>query len=181
MTSQPRRWKGSALAGVLLALTLLLAACAPVGPMGPGMMGRRGMGPGMMGRRGMGPGMMGRGMGPGMMGGSSGPPPAVTPAPTATPGGSATVSYSQDVQPIFNQRCIMCHGGSAGLWLDSYERVMAGSERGPVVVPGEPEASELYRRITGVSQPSMPLGQPPLSQQEIETIRRWIAEGAPKN
>ncbi len=177
MNRHPRGAQRTGLLAALLAMTLLLAACAPMGPMGPGMMGRRGMGPGMMGRRGMGPGMMGRGM----MDGPSGPPPAVTPAPTATPGGSATVSYSRDVQPIFDQNCVVCHGGSAGLWLDSYERVMAGSERGPVVVPGDPEASELYRRITGASQPSMPLGQPPLPPQEIETIRRWIAEGAPKN
>ncbi len=172
MSSQRRSDKRTGLLAALLAVALLLAACAPMGPMGPGMMGRRGMGPGMMGRR---------GMGPGMMGGPSGPPPPVTPAPTATPGGSATVSYSRDVQPIFDRNCVVCHGGSAGLWLDSYERVMAGSERGPVVVPGDPEASELYRRITGASQPSMPLGQPPLPPQEIETIRRWIAEGAPKN
>jgi mono/diheme cytochrome c family protein len=154
---------------VPVALMLGLAACTPMGPMGPGM------GPdhmrGMMGRGMMGRGMMGQG----------GTPPPVTPVPTATPGGSATVSYNRDVQPIFNQNCISCHGGSLGLWLDSYEHVMAGSERGPVVVPGDPDASELYRRVTGVSQPAMPLGLPPLPEKDIETLRQWIAEGAPKN
>ena len=147
---------------VLAALTL--AACTP---MGPGMMGR---------------GMMGRGMmGPGMMGGPVGEPPAVTPAPTATPGGHATVSFRQDVLPIFQRRCVVCHGGQKGLWLDSYEHVMAGGEDGAVVIPGDPQASELVRRITGRSQPAMPLGQEPLSDAEVTRITRWIQEGAPNN
>jgi mono/diheme cytochrome c family protein len=128
--------------------------------------------------------MMGRGhdhmMGPGMMGRSA-PPLAVTPAPTATPGGTATVSYRRDIQPIFDRNCVSCHGGQAGLYLDSYDRLMAGSARGPVVVPGDPQASELVRRITGQSQPAMPLGRAPLSAAEIEAIVTWIAEGAPNN
>ena len=110
----------------------------------------------------MGPGMMGRGMGPGMMGFSSIPPPEVTLIPTATPGGQATISYRLDVQPIFNRKCVTCHGGSAGLWLDSYERVLIGSGNEPIIVPGNPEASELYQRITGRIQPAMPLGGVPL-------------------
>ena len=125
--------------------------------------------------------MMGRGMGPGMMSGGYAPPPAVSAVPTATPGGDATISYQRDVQPIFDRTCIACHGGSAGLWLDGYEHVLAGSSRGIVVVPGSPEASELYRRITGQSQPAMPLGQAPLSSGDIEIIQTWIAEGAPFN
>ena len=118
-------------------------------------------------------------MGPMMS--ESAPTPAVTPVPTATPGGTATVSYRRDIQPLFDQRCVSCHGGSAGLWLDRYEHVMAGSSRGAVVTPGDPEASELYRRVAGLSQPAMPLGGPPLSSEEISLIRTWIAEGAPNN
>jgi mono/diheme cytochrome c family protein len=129
----------------------------------------------------MAPGMMGRGMGPDMMGGEYAPPPAVTSVPTATPGGNATVSYRQDVQPIFDRACVACHGGSAGLWLDSYEHVLAGGSSGPVVKPDDPEASELHRRITGLSQPGMPLNGNPLGAGEIEIIRTWIAEGAANN
>lgn len=150
-----------------LTIALFLTACWP--------MGHGHMGPG---------GMMGRGhngmMGPGMMGRSA-PPPVVTPAPTATPGGMATVSYRRDVQPIFDGSCVRCHGGQGGLYLDSYDHVMAGGAHGPVVVPGDPEASELLRRIRGLSQPQMPLGAPPLSPAAIDTIATWIAEGAPNN
>jgi len=149
----------------LVGTVLLLGACMP-GGMGSGMMGSGHMG-----------GMMGQGM----MSGPTSPPPAVTPAPTATPGGAATVSYSRDVQPIFTRSCIVCHGGQHGLWLDSYEHALVGGEMGPVIVPGDPQASELYRRITGVSQPAMPLGQPSLSPNDIAVIERWVAEGAAKN
>ncbi len=146
---------------VVVTLSLLLTACWPMGP--GGMMGRgRGM------------------MGPGMMGPSA-PPPAVTPAPTATPGGAATVSYRRDIQPIFNRNCVSCHGGQAGLYLDSYDHVMAGSARGRVVVPGDPQTSELVRRIRGLSQPAMPMGGAPLPASDIEAIVTWIAEGAPNN
>ncbi|MFQ5814431.1 MAG: c-type cytochrome domain-containing protein [Anaerolineae bacterium] len=122
--------------------------------------------------------MMGRGRG---MMGQPAPPPAGTPAPTATPGGTATVSYRQDIQPIFNRNCVSCHGGQAGLYLESYDHVMAGSARGRVVIPDDPQASELVRRIRGLSQPSMPLGGAPLPASDIDAIVTWIAEGAPNN
>jgi mono/diheme cytochrome c family protein len=144
---------------VVVMLSGLLAACWP---MGAGRMGPGGM---------MGPGMMGR----------SAPPPAGTPAPTATPGGNATVSYRRDIQPIFNRNCVSCHGGQAGLYLDSYDHVMAGSARGRVIVPGDPQASELVRRIRGLSQPRMPMGGAPLPPSDIDAIVTWIAEGTPNN
>lgn len=152
-------------AGLFLVLAMGLAGC-----MAPLEAHRR-----MMERH------MGGPMGPGGMGRFAAPPPEVAPAPTATPGGPATVRYRAEIQPIFDRRCVSCHGGAAGLWLDRYERVMAGSARGPVVVPGDPEASELYLRITGRRQPAMPLGGPSLPSEEIARIRRWIAEGAPNN
>jgi uncharacterized membrane protein len=87
------------------------------------------------------------------------------------------------VAEIFDQRCNMCHKGGrapAGLQLDSHEKVMAGSRMGPVVVPGKPGESELVLRIQGERKPAMPLNQPPLPEAEIETIVRWIEQGAPK-
>ena len=48
------------------------------------------------------------------------------------------------------------------------------------VVPGNPDASELYKRlITTDTAKRMPLGQPQLSAQAIDTIRNWILAGAP--
>ncbi len=140
-------------------LSLLLTACFPMGPGGmPVLSPAEGMGRGHDST--MGRGMMGQ----------EAPPPAITPAPTATPGGTATVSYRQDIQPILNRYCVSCHGGQASLYLDSYDHVLAGSARGPVVIPGNPQASELVRRIKGVSQPRMPLGGAPLPASDIYSL-----------
>lgn len=108
-------------------------------------------------------------------------PPAGTPAPTVTPGGNATVSYRLDIQPIFNRLCVSCHGGQAGLYLDSYDHLIGGSGSGSIVIPGDPKASELVRRIQGISQPRMPPGGSPLPASDIDNIVTWITEGCPNN
>ncbi len=113
--------------------------------------------------------------------GRSASPPAVTPAPTATSGGGATTSYRLDIQPILDRECVACHGGQGGLSLETYDNLMAGTPRGAVVVPGDPQTSELARRIRGEGQLRMPPSGPPLSPAEISVIATWIAEGAPNN
>ena len=52
---------------------------------------------------------------------------------------------------------------------------------GGTVVPGNPNASELYKRLLGPTESGaqMPFGQPQLPAQSIDTIRRWILTGAP--
>lgn len=119
-------------------------------------------------------------IGHGMMG-DRGPRPEVTPAPTTTPGGPATVGFRGDVRPILMSRCASCHGGQAGLYVDSYETLLAGGSQGPAVVPEDPGASLLLKRITGEVRPLMPLGGPKLRSSEIATIETWISEGAPNN
>jgi mono/diheme cytochrome c family protein len=75
----------------------------------------------------------------------------------------------------------MCHSGEAaplGLRLDSYDAILKGSTRGPVVKSGAPSESELIRRIKGISQPRMPMTGPPyLSDTEIATFERWVSGG----
>ena len=53
---------------------------------------------------------------------------------------------------------------------------------GGTVVPGSPDASELYKRLLGPTEngAQMPFGQQPLPAQSIDTIRRWILTGAPE-
>lgn len=95
----------------------------------------------------------------------------------------AAVAYD-DVSPILQAHCIMCHAGAAaplGLRLDSYDALIKGSSRGPVVKSGAPSDSELVRRIRGTSTPRMPMTGPPfLTDAEIATFERWIADGVPK-
>ena len=90
----------------------------------------------------------------------------------------------EGVSAIFNRQCVMCHssvhGASLGLSLDSYEAVLAGSSRGPVLVPGDAPASELIRRLLGESTPRMPFLGVPLPQDEIDLIIRWVDAGLPR-
>ena len=87
-----------------------------------------------------------------------------------------------DLEPILRARCVMCHASaapSAGLALDGIDALLAGSARGPVVVPDDPDTSELVRRLRGESLPRMPLTGPPyLSDEEIDLVVAWVADGA---
>lgn len=90
-----------------------------------------------------------------------------------------------DVEPIFLKVCAKCHsdnskvgGPPEGLRLDTWENALAADER-VAVVPGNPEMSEIWRRITGLSDPRMPFDGPPwLPEDDIRLIRDWIAQGA---
>ena len=89
----------------------------------------------------------------------------------------------QTLEPLFAERCVMCHAGPdapLGLQLDSYENALKGSVNGPVLVAGDPDGSELVRRIRGESEPRMPLVGEPLSAAEIAAVETWVAEGLPE-
>ncbi|HWB11898.1 MAG TPA: PSD1 and planctomycete cytochrome C domain-containing protein [Pirellulales bacterium] len=89
------------------------------------------------------------------------------------------VSFDDDVRPIFRAHCSGCHGDAihkAELDLTSPSTLLKGGESGAVVTPGKPEDSPLYLKVRDHEMP--PDDKPPLADDEIETIRRWIAEGA---
>lgn len=89
-----------------------------------------------------------------------------------------------DISAIFVERCIMCHaeqGAGLGLRLDSYAAALAGSTKGPVLLSGNAEQSELVRRLRGQSQPRMPFLSYPLPDGQIDLIVRWVDAGLPLN
>lgn len=95
----------------------------------------------------------------------------------------AQVDYESEIQPIFNENCVTCHGGQNGVTLSSFEAVMSsvGDQYGTeIVVPGEPDQSPLVDKIEPNPEfgTRMPQGGPFLSNEEINLIRTWIAEGA---
>lgn len=99
-------------------------------------------------------------------------------------GQSADNSYEKTVHPIFEAKCIKCHGNekrSGGLLLTSRHAALTLSDFGHVpIVPGKPAESEIINRITDNDPDKrMPKGADPLSPSEIESIRDWIAAGAP--
>ena len=108
-------------------------------------------------------------------------------------------SFSRDVQPIFDRRCLSggCHtlaSAQAGLILDasmSYD-ALVNNQQATLdatfrrVVPGDPDASWLIRMIAedpagrgGFAR--MPLASAPLTANQIQTIRNWILRGAPND
>lgn len=102
---------------------------------------------------------------------------------------SPTVSFAGDVKPVLDLYCKECHvpGGDgmekSGFSVESYETVMKGTTLGPMVVPGDPLSSNLYRMVAREVDKSirMPHGKSTLSIEERALIKTWIAEGAPNN
>jgi len=91
---------------------------------------------------------------------------------------SALASTWKDVAPIFSANC-GCHVGrsTAGLSLASHRGVMAGGRSGAVIVPGDPDASLLMQAVRGTRPPKMP-PQGNLSSAQLETLAKWIKDGA---
>ena len=93
---------------------------------------------------------------------------------------SAQSRIAQDAYAIFQQNCLICHGPDGAfretLLMEHDALIVGGS-----VEPGNPDASELYKRLLGPTENGarMPLGHEPLPPQSIETIRHWILSGAP--
>jgi len=106
-----------------------------------------------------------------------------TPA-AAPPEDDGKLTFS-DVEIILKQRCIVCHSDNSrlaappeGLRLTDLASVLRGGDR-VVVIPGNADASELWRRVVGLGSPRMPFDGPPwLEDEQIAMIRQWIEEGA---
>ncbi len=89
---------------------------------------------------------------------------------------AAEVSFSQDIFPIIQEFALPAHGSRAegGIFLETYEDILN------YVVPGDPAASELYRRLTGDGVPIMPPSGK-LPDETIQLFYDWIAQGAQNN
>ena len=82
--------------------------------------------------------------------------------------------------PILADRCFLCHGPDAGKRKADLRLDVPESAYKVAVVPGKPAESELMRRITASDHTRMPPKKSNLAvtKEEIELLRRWIAEGA---
>jgi hypothetical protein len=90
--------------------------------------------------------------------------------------------YADRIQPILAKYCVACHSHDApesNLKLLSLASMITGGDSGPALIPGKPSESLILRRILGLDEPKMPpedSAQP--TPEEIETIQRWIEQGA---
>jgi hypothetical protein len=97
----------------------------------------------------------------------------------------SNVSFSQHIQPVFNIKCVNCHGvgiTEAGLDLTTWSGTVADPS---IVFPGQPENSRLVWSIEG-NPAVMPMPPPgsaylPLTQDQVEGVKTWIKEGANNN
>ncbi|MEW6086279.1 MAG: c-type cytochrome domain-containing protein [Chloroflexota bacterium] len=104
-----------------------------------------------------------------------------TTPPTEASSQTGTVSFANDVVPILQSRCWNCHGGDRteeGLNLTTFAGILAGSENGPVIIPGDADNSLLAEQV--VSQ-EMPKRGPKLTPPQVQVILDWINQGALEN
>jgi hypothetical protein len=94
-----------------------------------------------------------------------------------------TVQFDKDVWPILVSRCIECHGEQkqeGDLRLDSPEYIQKGGQFGDAIAPGAPVDSAIFELISlpPDDKEAMPGRGEQLSEIQIETIKKWISEGA---
>jgi mono/diheme cytochrome c family protein len=103
-------------------------------------------------------------------------------------GNETLVSFAQQIQPVFDQNCVGCHGagGNAGLDLrpdlshGHLVGVAAQASAGTLVVAGDAAGSVLYQRLTGDGLGIMP-PDGALNTTTLDLVRQWIDEGAADN
>ncbi len=112
--------------------------------------------------------------------------------------GQAVVSFSADVQPIFQNHCIECHNvtgegvAASGFSVHNYASVMKGTNFGPVIIPGSSISSTLYLVVAQKTSPEIHMPPhhveawaegrgSPLSESDVATIAAWIDQGAQDN
>ncbi|MBI4909530.1 MAG: PSD1 domain-containing protein [Acidobacteria bacterium] len=85
-------------------------------------------------------------------------------------------TFQHDILPLFERRCNTCHGSTktANLDMRTLPSLLTGGASGPVVVPGKPEHSVLWKKI---ASDAMPLGGKQLTAVEKELVRKWIETG----
>ena len=91
------------------------------------------------------------------------------------------MSFASDVLPIIESRCINCHGGQRtekGLDMNSFDNLMAGSENGPVVTPGDAVHSKF---VELVANQKMPKRGPKLTPPQVQLFMDWVNQGALNN
>lgn len=95
--------------------------------------------------------------------------------------------YNDAVNPILQARCVSCHGDEkqkGGLRLDNQELILKGGKNGSIITSGNPEESELIKRIDlpiDDEDHMPPKEKKQLTDQEKKLISLWVSSGADFN
>jgi mono/diheme cytochrome c family protein len=115
---------------------------------------------------------------------------AAAPAPSVRPEAMAAValkpgdvSFASDIAPILLDQCAGCHDANqpeGNLSMTTLERLVRGGRGGAAIMPGRGAESLLVKKLkgTGIEGQRMPLGKPPLADDLITLVQRWIDQGA---
>ena len=99
---------------------------------------------------------------------------AATPVITAAP-----LTFEKDIRPILKAHCFDCHGEgeklNGGLDLRLQRLMLKGGDDGPVIVPGKPERSLLFKLV---HSGEMPKRDKKLTREQVALIKQWIVTGA---
>ena len=115
--------------------------------------------------------------------GNTAPDPAARRGPRPGQAAAAPVDFDREVRPILSENCFACHGfdankRQAGLRLDISEGAFKPAASGAVpIIPKKPDSGTLFRRVATRTMPPHTSGKR-LTDIQIETLRRWISEGA---
>lgn len=105
----------------------------------------------------------------------------------AAQGAAPRISYNEHIKPILSGSCFSCHGPDAhdrkaGLRLDTREGALARRKGVAAIVPGKPEESALWLRVTHADpaelMPPPKAKKPRLRAEQLSLLRRWIEAGA---
>ncbi len=93
------------------------------------------------------------------------------------------VRFREDVAPILARKCLGCHNdkkAAGGLNMATFALLKRGGKmaKAEILIAGDPENSELVLSVQEDAAPRMPYKLPPLTDAEIKTLARWVAEGA---
>ncbi len=98
------------------------------------------------------------------------------------------VDFVTDVKPIFEMNCVSCHNAqhaeeNGKYRIDTKEEAFKPHKKDQRILPGHPDDSEVYYQTTlpltdESHMPPAKLGKTPLTKEQSETLRQWIAEGA---
>src|ERR1043166_5485843 len=93
--------------------------------------------------------------------------------------GAPLPTFEKDIRPILKAHCFDCHGEGeklrGGLDLRLRRLMLKGGDEGPVVVPGKPEKSLIYKMVR---EGEMPKRGQKLTPDQVALIKQWIAGGA---
>ena len=96
------------------------------------------------------------------------------------------VEFNRDIRPILSDACFQCHGPDeaerhGGLRLDSATDAHHGGDSATAIVPGDADASEVWRRVIS-DDPDLVMPPPQsgktLTREQIALLRKWLQQGA---